>query len=145
MTSGNMQQRVFRRMLVREAGTGDNVSAVAAATRRLCERLSQQMAPLLGDAGAAAIYARSLHLTERQVPGLAPIRASSKEEHGPFTRVQHFIEHQEPAVAADAAVAVLTTVGDLLTSFIGHNLTIRLLREAWPDDFADGTTEETTT
>ena len=37
------------------------------------------------------------------------------------------------------------TVSELLASFIGESLTTRLLREAWPDDFAGDTTEETIT
>jgi hypothetical protein len=40
---------------------------------------------------------------------------------------------------------LLTTVGELLASFIGEGLTTRLLREAWPDDFAADTVEEITT
>ena len=42
-------------------------------------------------------------------------------------------------------MALLTTTSDLLVSFIGEGLTTRLLREAWPDDFADDRTEETIT
>jgi hypothetical protein len=53
------------------------------------------------------------------------------------------LEQQEPAAATEAAVALLATVSELLTLFIGESLTTRLLREAWPDDFAGDTTEET--
>jgi hypothetical protein len=144
MTTDNLWQRVFRRMLVREAGTRADASAIAAAARRLHERLAQQLVPLIGDAGVAAICARSLHLVQRRFPGLAPDRAADQGE-GPFTRVQLSLEHQESTVAIEAAVAVLTTVGELLASFIGESLTTRLLREAWPDDFAGDTTEETNT
>ena len=143
MTSDNTRRRVFRRMLVREAGTGADASAVAAATGRLCEHFAHHLRPLVGDAGVAAIYARSLHLAQRHVPGLVPVRASGQDD-GPLTRAQHFLKHQESPVAAEAAVAVLATVGELLASFIGDSLTTRLLREAWPDDFAGDTAQETT-
>jgi hypothetical protein len=144
MTSFNVRQQAFRRILVREAGTGADASAIAAAARRLCERFAHQLAPLLGDAGVTAIYARSLHLALQQLAGLAPVQVS-KRDNGPFTLAQHFLEHQEPAVAAEAAVALLTTVTELLASFIGDRLTVGLLRQAWPHDFADDTTEETPT
>ena len=62
--------------------------------------------------------------------------AASDQADGPFARVQASLEQQEPAVATQAAVAVLTTAGELLASFIGENLTTRLLHEAWPDEFA---------
>ena len=64
-----MRQRVFRRMLAREAGAGANAPAIAAAARRLSERFAEQLTPLIGDAGVAAILARSLHLAQRNVPG----------------------------------------------------------------------------
>jgi integrase len=54
MTSDNMRQRAFRRMLAREAGTDADAPAIAAAARRLCERFAEQLAPLIGDAGVAA-------------------------------------------------------------------------------------------
>jgi hypothetical protein len=144
MTSDNMRQRVFRRVLAREAGTGANAPAIAAAARRVCERFAEQLTPLIGDAGVAAICARSLHLARRNVRGLAPVRPTAPGE-APFALLQLSLEKQEPAVATEAAVALLATVSELLASFIGEGLTTRLLREAWPDDFAGDTTEETIT
>ena len=141
MTS-HMRQRVFRRMLAREAGTDANAPAIAAAARRLCEHFAQQFTPLIGDAGVAAIFARSLHLTQQHVQALAPGRAPDQQD-APFALLQRSLEQQEPAAATETAVAVLAMVGGLLASFIGESLTTRLLREAWPDDFA-ATSEETT-
>ena len=144
MTGDNMRQRVFRRMLAREAGTGADAPAIAAAARRLCERFAEQLTPLIGDAGVAAICSRSLHLAQRNVPGLAPVRASAQGD-APFALLQLSLEQQEPAVATELAVAVLATASELLTSFIGESLTTRQLCEAWPDDFAGDITEETAT
>jgi hypothetical protein len=148
MTSDDTRQRVFRRMLTREAGPGADAPAIAAACRRLCERFAQQVAPLIGDLGVAAIFARSLHLSRRNVPELAPDRASNKPDQSnkwdaPFLLLEAFLAQQEPAAAADAAVAVLAMAGELLASFIGEGLTTRLLREAWPDDFAADDAQET--
>jgi hypothetical protein len=144
MTSDNIRQRVFRRMLAREAGTGANAPAIAAAARRVYERFAEQLTPLIGDAGVAAICARSLHLTERNVRGIASVGASDQGD-SPFALLQLSLEQQEPAAATEAAVAVLATASELLASFIGEGLTTSLLREAWPDDFAGETTEETIT
>jgi hypothetical protein len=143
MTTANTRERAFQRLLAREVGTGGDPRVIAAAARRLCERFSEQVGPLIGDAGVAAIYTRSLHLTKRQFPSLAPLRSSDQHD-APFARLQVSLEQQEPAVATRAAVRVLTTAANLLALFIGENLTTRLLREAWPDDFAGSTTKETT-
>jgi hypothetical protein len=143
MSQDNLRERVFRRMLAREAGTTADASAIAAAARRLYEQLAQQLTPLIGGSGAAAIFARSLHLTHRQRPGFAPVRAPDDQE--PIARAQRFLESQESAAATDAALAVLMTVCELLESFIGSKLTTDHLRQAWPDDFGGDTTEETPT
>jgi hypothetical protein len=144
MTSDNRRARAFRRMLARDAGAGANPPAIAEAARRLCERFAEQLTPLIGDAGVAAIWARSLHLTQRKVRGLVPVRASTQGD-APFALLQQSLEQQEPTAATEAAVAVLATASELLALFIGEGLTTRLLREAWPDDFAGDTTEETLT
>lgn len=144
MTSDSIRQRVFRRLLAREAGTGANAPAIAAAARRVCERFAEQLTPLIGDAGMAAICARSLHLTERSFRGIASVRTSAQGD-SPFAPLQLFLEQQEPAAATEAAVAVLATTSDLLALFIGDGLTASLLREAWPEDFAGDTTEDTIT
>jgi len=144
MASDDARRPIFRQMLAREAGTGVDAPAIAAAFRRLCENFARQLTPLVGDAGVIAIYTRSLRLVQQQFPGLAPVRTSDQDD-GPFLRALRLLEHQQPVVAFEAAIALLTTVGELLASFIGESLTTRLLREAWPDDFAGDTAEETTT
>ena len=113
MASDNMRRRVFRRLLAREAGTGADAPAIAAASLRVCEHFARQLTPLIGDAGVAAIYGRSLHLVQRDFPWLAPARESNQGE-GPCARLQQSLEQQQPAVTSAAAVAVLTTVGDVL-------------------------------
>jgi hypothetical protein len=128
-------------MLVREAGTNADASAVAAAARRLYEQLARQLTPLIGGAGAAAIFARSLHLTQRQLPALAPVRAHDDLE--PIAHAQRLLESQESTAATEVAIAVLVTVCELLESFIGSKLTTDHLRQVWPDGFGGDTTEET--
>lgn len=139
-----MRRVTFRRMLTREAGTGADAAAIAAAARRLCDCFAEHLSPLIGDLGVAAICARSLHLTQRNVAGHAPGREFT-EGQAPFALLQRFMEQQEPAAATEIAVAVLATASELLALFIGEGLTTRLLREAWPDDFAGDTSEETIT
>ena len=133
----------FGRLLARQVGTGTDAPAIAAAARRLCEDFAQHLTPLIGDGGVAAIYGRSLQLAERRFPRLAPARASGQDGE-PFTRLQHFLEHQDPVVATSAAVTVLAAASEVLASFIGETLTRLLLHETWPDEFDDHPTETTT-
>jgi hypothetical protein len=143
MATGNSFEPAFERLLARQAGTGADAPAVAAAARRLCEDFAQHLSPLIGDGGVAAIYGRSLQLAERRFPGLAPARASGQDRE-PFTHVHHFLEHQDPVVAIRAAVTVLAIASEVLASFIGETLTRLLLHETWPDEFEGNATETTT-
>ncbi|MEQ1727713.1 MAG: hypothetical protein ABL982_04970 [Vicinamibacterales bacterium] len=144
ITSNHRRALAFRRMLARDAGPGAGAAAVAAAARALCEHFARLLTPLIGDAGVAAILARCLYLAQRHASDLPPVRASNRHE-GAFASQQRFLEQLEPAAALEAAVALLTAVSELLVSFIGEGLTTQFLREAWPDDFADDSTEETLT
>ena len=133
MTTKKSWEPAFERLLARHAGTGADAPAVAAAARRLCEDFAQHLTPLIGDGGVAAIYGRSLQLAEWRLSGL-PAR-SSGQDNDPFTRVQHFLERQDPVVAIGAAVTVLAFASEALASFIGESLTRLLLHETWPDQF----------
>jgi hypothetical protein len=132
MTTENSLEPAFERLLARQAGTGADAAAVAAAARRLCEDFAQHLRPLIGDGGVAAICGRSLQLAERRFPGLAPALASDGD---PFTHVQRFLEHQDRVIAIRAAVTVLVLASEVLASFIGETMTRLLLHETWPDQF----------
>jgi hypothetical protein len=142
MPSDSQRESAFRRMLAREAGANADASVVAATARRLSEQFARELTPLIGALGVAAIYARSLHLAQRQFSGLMPVSASQQDGDDPIARAQHFIAHQESKVAIDLAGAMLATVVELLTAFIGEGLTASVLRKAWPDDFAVSSMED---
>jgi hypothetical protein len=143
MTIGNSLEPAFLRLLARKAGTDVDPPAVAAVARRLCEDFAQHLTPLIGDAGVAAIFGRSLQLAVQRFPGLAPVRASGQDGE-PCAHVQPFLEHQDPVVATRAAVTVLVVACEVLASFIGEKLTRLLLHETWPDEFDGNSTESTT-
>ncbi len=144
MTTGDTLRPALRRVLTQDAGTSTDAHAVAAAALRAYERLAQELAPVIGEAGLHAVCARSVHLTQREFSWLAAADSAGPRD-APFAHVRLSLEGQDPAVATDAAIAVLATFGELLASFIGDSLTTRLLRAAWPDGFSDDTTQETTT
>ena len=126
---------VFRQMLVREVGTAADSGAIGAAARRLCERWVEQASSLIGEAGVAALCARSLRQTEQLAGGPMPVDEAAAH-HPPCALVQRAVERQDPAVAIETAAAVLAMASGLLATLIGEALTWRLLRDAWPDDFA---------
>jgi hypothetical protein len=129
------------RALAQRKGSIAGAGAIAAAAQRAYEDLTRVSAPLIGDVGVNALTGRTLYLAQRQYPWLVHAR-EPEAWNGPFEQIVFCLERQDPAVATEAAGAVLTTLAGLLVTFIGEPLTAHLLRQAWPDAFSDANTEE---
>ena len=135
-------RRLALKTLAHHAGPAAGAEDLAAAARRAYDDLARASAPLIGQVGVDALTGRALYLAQREYPWLVHTREPDQLE-GPFAQVVFSLERQDPAVAAEAAGAVLTTFTGLLVTFIGEPLTARLLRKAWPAAFSDASTEET--
>jgi hypothetical protein len=138
--SADLRQAI-QRVLTLEAGSDADAKALAAAAVRVYDTLAGQLALLIGAGGVKALTARSLHLVRRDFPWLAETRETDPLE-GPFAQLGASLARQEPAVATEAAIAALATLGGLLESLIGEALTMRVLRAAWPGAFAGETQQE---
>ena len=130
------------RALAQRAGSAAGAAALAAAAQCAYDDLAQVSAPLIGQVGVDALTGRTLYLAQRKYPWLVHAREPEQWK-GPFAQIVFCLERQDPAVATEAAGAVLTIFTGLLVTFIGEPLTARLLRQAWPDAFSDASIEET--
>jgi hypothetical protein len=135
-------RQLTARMLMHQAGPDADAAALAAAARRAYDELAGVLVPLIGQVGIDALAARAVHLAQQAYPWLAKTRDPEPAK-GPFTHVVSALEQQEPALATEAAAAVLATFTGLLATFVGESLTSRLMRKAWPDSFSDAGAEET--
>ena len=128
-------------IIARHAGPHATPKAIAAAAGRIFDDLDRVVAPLIGHLGVESLTGRALHLAAREYPCLVITREGDEADRA-FAQVIVGLEQQDADVATAAAAAVLATFTGLLGAFIGEPLTARLLRKAWPDAFADPTTEE---
>ena len=135
-------QQLALKALAQRAGSAAGAAALAAAAQRAYDDLAQVSAPLIGQVGVDALTGRTLYLAQRKYPWLVHTREPEQWK-GPFAQIVFCLERQDPAVATEAAGAVLTIFTGLLVTFIGEPLTARLLRKAWPDAFSDASIEET--
>ena len=128
-------------MLARQAGPAIDAPAVAAAAKRAYDDLAEVLAPVIGDIGVAAMTDRAVHLTAREyawLPSGPPGPAATT-----LTQVVEVLRRQNPAVAAEAAAALLAAILGLLEIFIGEPLAARLVQQAWPDAISSTDTAET--
>ena len=91
---------------------------------RLCEELHPHLATLMGRVGFYALFSRALALAAAEAPELCAVQVQPDGS----------LVQDGPAAGLTAgSVALLTRLLGLLEAFIGQKLTLRLLREVWPN------------
>jgi hypothetical protein len=95
----------------------------------VCEKLRPHLAALMGNAGFRALLSRALALTNAQGASLHAVRVSAD---GSLAGWDDIAIIAKPAEIAEGSAVLVTQLLGLLVAFIGENLTVRLVREAWP-------------
>ena len=114
-----------RRLLVYE-GAGVSADTCATAAGRIFDKLTSQLAPLLGAAGVQALFVRSAKLAKGDVAGLGEACILSS------TTLRECLRAQDPALALQSGAELFGTFFSLITGFIGERLTTEVLRSTWP-------------
>jgi len=127
------RQRLGQWLLAQElANGGVSEDEVVAAAERACHKLGDRLARLLTMAGYQALLARSLYLAKARfqfLDGVGPGAAPDTCLDGLRERARDV----EPTQLQEGIGAVLANLIGLLDTFIGEDLALRLVREAWPD------------
>jgi len=112
------------------AATGTDAGQIAVHATALWQGISEALAPVIGQAGIAALYQRSVFLTRGEYPCLqgAAALAAAPDEFSPLFTVLAAHSSED---AANAAAALVLTFRELLTHLIGDSLTERLLSSVW--------------
>ena len=110
------------RLVAFEAAETTISPADSVATCRVCEKLRRPLSALTGAAGFSSLLARALTLAKRECPALGAVGVN------PDGSLDGLVG--EAARASSVLVAHLL---DLLATFIGETLTMRLLHDVWPD------------
>lgn len=116
-----------------EAGRGAEDAAVAAG--RVHERLSRRLAPLVGDAGMRALFARTVKLVSPEFPCFHAITVGAEPTATPTGangQLVACLSGLEPAAATEACAALYGTLLALLAALIGAPLVSQILRSAFP-------------
>ena len=116
-----------RLLAASQAGSDAHVSDVAAVIHRLRISLSK----FAGDAGFVSLLRRAVAMASADVPSLKNVRIGMN---GLLDGVEQIDASSGTGVLGEAAaVAITAHLLGLLVAFIGEPLTVRLLRESWPD------------
>ena len=103
------------------------------AASRLFTRMFQELAPLVGERGVIAVFARSTVHAKKRYDGLAKlvITVESLDAVGETLR-KHFgavdVDH-----VAEGAAELCATFLELMARLVGHHLILQLIQRAWPE------------
>jgi len=97
---------------------------------QICEKLRVPLATLMGSTGYHALLSRALTVASREHAWLRTLRLQAA---GTLAVPAEAAAPVTPQALAAANAALITTLLELLVAFIGQPLTLRLVREVWPD------------
>ena len=110
-----------------ELTDSSDLNDLRSAAERIFDKLNIHLSVRFGSGGYHALLRRALTLAAADVPMLASVHIS---EDG---RVEGFQDMPEPQSICDGSVAMLARLIELLDTFIGRNLTVRVLQNVWPN------------
>ena len=101
---------------------------------RVCEKLRVSLTRFAGADGFASLLRRALALARAEVPFAAQ---RQRRPTAPWKDLKSSSADAGTVGGVEAAVAITAHLLGLLVTFIGEPLTLRLVREAWPDTSLD--------
>ena len=134
-------QILARRLIALEVAREPSVGHISAALRT-CDKLRVPLSKVAGAGGYRSLMARALALATAEVPGLKSVLIKPD---GSLEGFDEAMFHGDSVLDVDPGVVVVTQLLGLLVTFIGEPLTLRFVRDAWPNaslDAMDAGSEE---
>jgi hypothetical protein len=124
-------RRFVRQALVAATGVADPDRAqLASAFDMLCDRLRARLHPMFGAAAVAALFARAHRVATSEFPWLSDVVPADGERCS-LEGLETVRGHIAADTMADGLVALLAHDIGLLSTFIGDDLVMPLVQEAW--------------
>ena len=135
-------QDLARRLLAFEAAHDNSSDARADVAVQVIEELRTHLIRLTGVEGFRSLLSRALTLAKAVVPSLNMVQVSADGSLEGFEGIE---QSQEAGTTGQAGIILVAHLLELLVTFIGEPLTLRLVRDKSRDasmDGADVRTEE---
>ena len=122
------------RLMAYEAGKVTSHEAPRSAAFRVCDKLRQPISRLAGIAGFRSLLSRALALANGEVRWLKSVHLNADGYLEGLDEGQAQLSRDE---GAKGEIVLVTHLLGLLATFIGEELMLRLVQEAWPDTAFD--------
>ena len=126
-------QVLARRLLAIEAASPSDSDVPVHEAVRVCEKLRVSLIRFAGSDGFASLMRRTLALARADTPSLNRITVN------PDCSMEGLeaLASEDAEAGVEAGAAITAHLLGLLVTFIGEPLTLRLVRDAWPDASLD--------
>jgi hypothetical protein len=133
MTTATSSQLALAQWLIRRemCDAGESPSETESA-RRACRKFGERLALLVTPAGSEALIARAIHVARTDFPVFDQQRTARTVE-VLTQRLRASTNGVESSQARDDLSVVFATLVALVISFIGEDVTMRLLLDVWPE------------
>ncbi len=133
MTTASPEIQDLARRLVAFEAAHDNSSDVEVAVQ-VIEELRMRLIRLAGVDGFRSLLSRALTLAKAEVPSLNVVQVRAD---GSVEGLDGIEQSKVTRAVGQAGIVLVAHLLQLLVTFIGAPLTLRLIRDKWPDAFMD--------
>jgi hypothetical protein len=122
-------RHLAQRLLAYEAVAGENSEPAESAAFRVFAKLRLALITLAGLAGFRSLLSRALTLARADAPDLSAVEVAAD---GSLKGLDELASQAQEETQEGGAVLLTQLIGLLLT-FIGNDLTLRLVQDVWPE------------
>lgn len=122
-------KNLARQLIALEVSQEPSFGQIGAALQA-CDKLRVPLAKLAGIGGFRSLMARAMALATEEAPSLKSVLVRPDGSLEGFNAAQL---HQDSNPGVDPGVVVVAQLLGLLVTFIGEPLTLRFVRDAWPN------------
>jgi hypothetical protein len=126
-----MMRDLAERLIAAES-RGEKSPEVPGAISLVVERLRPDLQTLMGSMGFRALLSRALAKASAEYAWLSALHVKSDGSLEGLSQLE-LESHVTSGTIADGRAALLAQLLGLLTSFIGESVTLRLVRNIWPN------------
>ena len=130
-TASPQNQELARRLIVFEAARTNSSDAPVDTAVRVIGELRLRLIRLAGVDGFRSLLSRALTLAKVEVPSLNMVSVRADGSLEGFEGIEQ--TEEAGAAVGQAGMVLVAHLLELLVTFIGAPLTLRLVRDKWPD------------
>ena len=123
-------RELAERLVARETGGKRSPETNAPPAAYVCDKLRPYLATLMGSAGCHALLSRALAVANADEAWLRTVHIKTDGSLGGLEQPEAPVSAEE---MTEGSVVLVSQLLSLLMAFIGESLTVRMVRELWPE------------